>query len=119
MPPHRSAQDSKVEGNGPDERELVLKECENTGSRGAAETALKKELFNQWLASARGSDDIRNRIAVAGGNLTHGVFGKCYLLVPDKPPIELNCAGVPASNLHGNAANDSEFEPTAMRKTNL
>lgn len=78
----------------------------------------EQALFSQWLLAARNSDDARNRIAVAGGKLSQGVFGKHFLRAPARPPIGLtNSAALLPMNAPNDSANDEAFEQVIYRNS--
>ncbi len=89
--------------------EQSLKAFGAGGNRSAAPAlAQDQQQFNEWLFAARTSDDVRNRIAVTGGTISKGVFGKCYLLVPNGQ-VEI-ATTTSDQSMRGQAANDGEYE---------
>jgi len=62
---------------------------------------LEVEYYKRWVSEGLASD-FRNRMALSGGKLTRGVFGKCYLLAIEHDDCR--------PQLPEQAANDDEFE---------
>ena len=69
-----------------------------------------QRLFTEWVAAAKSSDDVRNRIAVVGGTISRGSFGAFYLLAANDSKAAYSDRAV--VNIHSVAANDVEFEPS-------
>ena len=80
-----------------------------------ADAAHNQERFNEWVTDAKLSEDVRNRIAVAGEKISRGSFGKFYLLATnDSKPASDDLA---SSNMRRAAANDTEFESPSASKS--
>jgi len=69
--------------------------------------AQDQQQFDEWLASAKSGNDVRNRIAVSGGTVSRGQFGKFYLLVAEGPVMLTTDRCDQGSRL---AANDMVFD---------
>ena len=77
--------------------------------------ARNQERFNEWVADAKLSEDVRNRIAVAGETISRGSFGTLYLLATnDSKPASEDQALL---NMRGSAANDTDFESPSASKS--
>lgn len=77
------------------------------------DSAHHQKRFESWVADAKSSDDVRNRVAVVGDAISRGSFGNFYLLATN------DCRATPSDqailNMQSVAANDVEFEPLANK----